>query len=591
MDHAPCPLRDSVLDCERHALVIGGPGSGKTTLALRKALRCIGNGLKPGQTILFISFSRAAVTRVIDAAKTVVPRNQLTQISVQTFHSFFWDLLRPHSYLIGAPRKLSILLPQDEKTFSGGINEDSDEWPQWEAERERLFRTEGKIAFDLFAKNAVELLQKSTHLLKNIALKHPLIIVDEAQDTSDDAWKCIELLAPHSQILCLADLEQQIFDFLPGVGPERVQKIRRSLNPLDIDLGNENHRSPDTEILAFANDILTSNPRGRPYHGVAAIKYRVPTRAAPNALNWNHLLRRALGQLYKEIRTDGKGGARTICILTMNKDGALKISNSLNGVAPHLGKAVKHKLLFDEAEALLTARFAAFLLEPKRPSDLEKNVATAMELLAAAKRSTGTGKSAVQTLLTQATKIRAGNALKINIAKALRLVLNQLHTDGFSGNPSADWLAVKHCIRATGQDELVRAAKQLDYLVAFQRGHHISAALAAEWLKDGAYSNARVTLDNALSQEQIMGGLEEPLGLQVMNIHKAKGKQFDGVIFVREARITQGGTESSFVWRGDAIPHAKSRRLIRVGATRARRRLIILDPVWPACPILNGHRF
>ena len=34
----PCKLRESVMACEGHALVIGGPGSGKTTLALRKAL-------------------------------------------------------------------------------------------------------------------------------------------------------------------------------------------------------------------------------------------------------------------------------------------------------------------------------------------------------------------------------------------------------------------------------------------------------------------------------------------------------------------------------------------------------------------------
>ena len=33
----PCELRESVMACEGHALVIGGPGSGKTTLALALA--------------------------------------------------------------------------------------------------------------------------------------------------------------------------------------------------------------------------------------------------------------------------------------------------------------------------------------------------------------------------------------------------------------------------------------------------------------------------------------------------------------------------------------------------------------------------
>lgn len=105
-----------------------------------------------------------------------------------------------------------------------------------------------------------------------------------------------------------------------------------------------------------------------------------------------------------------------------------------------------------------------------------------------------------------------------------------------------------------------------------------------------AYTNARVALDQALAQEQIMDGVEAPTGLQVMNFHKAKGKQFDGVVIVREARRTNSGVDSSFVWRGDAPPYPKSRRVLRVGITRARSHTLLLDPLWPACPLLPGHR-
>ena len=57
---------------------------------------------------------------------------------MQTFHSFFWSLLKTHGYLLGVPRSLSILLPQDEKALSGGINDDDEGWPVWCDERERL---------------------------------------------------------------------------------------------------------------------------------------------------------------------------------------------------------------------------------------------------------------------------------------------------------------------------------------------------------------------------------------------------------------------------------------------------------------------
>lgn len=536
--------------------------------------------------MLFLSFSRAAVTRVLDAAKLEVPEAELAMLSIQTFHSFFWELLKANAYLLGAPRKLSILLPHDERAISGGIKEEDKGWEQWSAERERLSWEMGRIAFDLFAPNAAELLAQCEPLRSAVALRHPIVIVDEAQDTGDNAWRCIELLAPLTQIICLADLEQQIFDFLPGVGPQRVQAIRAALDPLDVDLGDDNHRSPDSEILNFANDILTMKPRGAPYKGVSTISYPFGRGKKPN---WNHLLRRALCELHNSIRKETGNSARTVAILTSSRDSALKVSNALNAIGTNVGKPVRHKLLFDEAEAMLSARFAAFLLEPSSTANVEVDVATCMELLASAKSATGTGKPAVAKLREQASKIRAGNALGLNIANALRQVIGRLQADGFTGDPSADWLTVKHRLRESGQAELARAASQLDFLVAFRRGHRISEGLSAEWLRDGAYTNARRALDLALAQEQILDGLEAPLGLHVMNIHKAKGKQFDGVILVREPSFGGVQPTSSFVWFRDKPPYERSRKILRVGATRARKRLLILDPTWPSCPLLKGH--
>jgi DNA helicase II / ATP-dependent DNA helicase PcrA len=219
-----CELRQKLLDCNGHALVIGGPGSGKTTIALKKAVVRICAGMAPGQSVLFLSFSRAAVARVGEAARQDVPKIQRGMLSMQTFHSFFWTLLSTHAYLLGSPKVLHILLPADEQALYGTIkkkdrNAENVEWVKWLSERERLFREEGKIAFDLFASNAAELLCRSAHLRRLVAQKYPLIIVDEAQDTDVHAWRCIELLAPLAQIVCLADLEQQIFDHLPGIGP------------------------------------------------------------------------------------------------------------------------------------------------------------------------------------------------------------------------------------------------------------------------------------------------------------------------------------------------------------------------------------
>lgn len=579
-----CPKRASVVACPGHALVLGGPGSGKTTVALRKALARIQIGMRPGQKVLFLSFSRAAVTRVLDAARLEVPKKHLSLLSVQTFHAFFWSVLKTHGYLLGAPQRLDLLLPQDEKAMCGGIKRGDEGWNEWVAERERMFREEGRVAFDLFAPNVAELLARCRHLPGLIGAAHPLIIVDEAQDTGSDAWRCVELLAPNAQILCLADLEQQIYaDFLPGVGPERVVEIRAALDPFEVDLGSDNGRSPDTEILAFANDILTARPRGKPYKGVAQIGYE------PKTVNWNALLRRAIGAAIKAAESCSGARPNTIAVLADTTRNAVKVSNALNAVDAPKGRRVPHKLHFDEAESLLTARLAAFLLEPKSPAREHDDVATCIELLANARRATGTGKAEIANYLLRAQQIRSGKPPKVNIVKAFRAALAALRSSPFTGDPPADWLTAKRALRESGEAALQRAARQLDFMVAFQRGHRISAALSAEWLRDGAYTHARAALDSALAQEQILDGAEPPRGVQVMNWHKAKGKQFDAVILLRQGRFGDGGLESSFIWRSDQPPYSKSRRLVRVAATRARVGLIILNPNWPACPLLKGH--
>lgn len=569
-----CEKRKSVLEAIGHCLVTGGPGSGKTTLALVKASQRIGNGLTPGQGVLFLSFSRAAVARIVDATKGIIPVAHYSVLSIQTFHSFFWQILQGYGYLLNAPRPLSIVLAHDEKAMRDGIERESSAWAQWEVERKRLFHVEGRLCFDLFAPLTASLLSQARTIRDRIASRYPLILVDEAQDTGDEQWECIKLLAERAQVICLADPDQMIYDFLPGVGPARIDRIREALKPHEIDLGNENNRSPATEILAFARDILKGKVRGSGYKGVSRYRFQ------SSVENRDKAIRRSVGILAKQINNKTGVPAKSIALIASYGSGVAVISSALQQEKP-----IQHQVLFDEAVVLLAITAGAFLLEPKHSSNHEQDVATLLELTGAAFRAKGTKKGSSQwnQCSKYAARCRAGDVPHFKIVSAASALVESSGNREFTGDPRRDWLLVKQDFRQFGGNSFAEIASSLDYVVAFARGKRISEALSAIWMEYGAYPQAREALRVALAQEQLLSAGEELYGIHVMNTHKCKGKQFDGVVLYRQEH------HSPFVWRNESAPYESSRRLLHMAITRARSHVVLLDDVYSACPITDPH--
>lgn len=572
-----CEKRKRILAATGPILVTGGPGSGKTTIALAKARQVIRAGMRPGRAVLFLSFSRAAVARAQEASMTELPPELRAQLSIQTFHSFFWEMLRGYGYLLDAPKRLSILPTHEEKARR---NMCVDARRDWLAERESLFHADGVAAFDLFAPKALALLQGSTRLRELVSSRFPLVVVDEAQDTGEDQWSCIKLLSERSQIMCLADLDQQIYDFRPEVSSERVREILAALKPLVEDFRGENRRSPGTEITAFARDILNGAPRGSGYAGVSYCRF------APKKEHRDKAIRTAVALASKAAGVAKGSRINNLAILTPRNRGVTTISKALSGDG--MKKRMSHRVEVDEADVLHASRLIAFLLEPRRGADAAlADIADALDLAANVYRARGkrTNLDMATRLATSAEECRANTRPRANSTAArLAVLMEAVRAHKFAGNPRADWTKTQELLADCGASALAAIAGSAEPLMNFQRGGRIAAALTDLWQDGRDYKGAREVLDHVLAEDQLLSGLSDLRGVHVMTIHKAKGKEFDAVV------IFDDSIGSPLVRDDEAAPHPKSRKLLFVGVTRAKHHVLMLCDASKATPLLAGHQ-
>lgn len=276
------PKQQIVLATAGHQLVTGGPGSGKTTVSILKAAKIAREMLKPGQRVLFLSFARATVSRVLEAIdeEKDVSSDERSRIEVDTYHSFFWRLLKTHGYLVGLPRRISILTPPGEAIALAAIRREygpdkkldeaqlAEKRAREKAERDRLAFAEGKVCFDLFADLVARLLEGSAKLRAMTAIAWPCIIFDEFQDTSADQWRVVKALGDRCTLIALADPEQRIFEFI-GADPARLDHFKAAFAPTFTELGSDNHRSKGTDILLFGNELLTAKFSKAEYSGIS----------------------------------------------------------------------------------------------------------------------------------------------------------------------------------------------------------------------------------------------------------------------------------------------------------------------------------
>jgi len=563
--------RRDILAADGHLLVQGGPGCGKTTIALLKASTRL-DTLHPEQRVLFLSFSRAAVRQISDRMRGILNRASRDRLEVRTFHSFFLELVRCHGPLLNG-KPSSFIAPDRERQLRADFDGD---WPQ---ETHRLAHEEGRYVFDRLAGTAATVLGTNPAVRALYSDTYPLIIVDELQDTNDDQWRAVRALSETSTIMCLADPDQRIFDFVEGVDEKRVEQVIEHLDPTLFDLSKDNHRSPGGGLLDYANAVLRNDATQPPLRNVITWQYAWPVTCEAQ-------VHRALVALREHLEKQ-LGHIPTIAVLAPTNALVARVSETIGADradprdAAKVLSAIDHELNWDPDLSAAAGYVVASIMEwPGLPrAQAIPGTLSAIAGFYRIKLAGGTAgaRSTISTIDKATAALQTGRTVR---AKAAQVIVKAFDAGvRLTGEPVSDWQVAR--ARLHGAKELEEIFAKARLLRLFKATDALAWALMDAWDGQNAYTDAAQAVRRVLANETLEASQAEPVAVSLMNMHKSKGKEFDAVI------IAEGQYSAPLLdptW--NATRSQAARRLLRVAITRARHGVILVRSA--ECARLTG---
>jgi len=282
----------------------------------------------------------------------------------------------------------------------------------------------------------------------------------------------------------------------------------------------------------------------------------------------------------------------TVAVLARSNDLVAEISDILE--VPHVYKGrnlnpIPHDIVWDQelsASGGVAMAAALEFVSLDTPAAREAMHAKIEEYFLIKKdfcqRYGGRGAQAAGTKATRFGKSRArvaeGKALMQGSPKTFEAALSAI--PALTGDPVRDWKAVRTAFQA--HDDLKAIFQDARMIRLFRASDTLATALAGRWMERGTYEGSARLIRSVLDQEKLIGLERDPKGVSLMTIHKSKGKEFDGVVLV------EGLYSSPFFLTNEEPDFAPSRRLLRVGITRARQFVIIVHSR-NSVPLVQGQ--
>lgn len=292
------------------AMVLAGPGSGKTLVITRRVEYLIKKyGVRPEQ-ILVITFTKAAAKEMRERFARITKDDRFP-VTFGTFHGIYYGILKwayrmNASNIFSEEEKMMLLREviagmeleiEDEKEFLQGIASEigqiknnrlsleeyessncSDQmFCQIYEEYERRRKLLKKIDFDDMLVLCYELFQKRPDILQMWQKKFQYILIDEFQDINQVQYDVIRMLAlPENNLFIVGDDDQSIYRFR-GARPEIMLGFSKDYPNAKSIILDVNYRSTKAVVSAarrviernknrYQKEIITVNEQGDNVH-------------------------------------------------------------------------------------------------------------------------------------------------------------------------------------------------------------------------------------------------------------------------------------------------------------------------------------
>lgn len=294
--------KKAVMHKDGPAMIVAGPGSGKTTVITERTRYLIEQYGIPPANILVVTFTRAAAEQMRDRFLKLT-KQERTRVRFGTFHSVFFEILK-HAYhytaanIAGEEKKYEFLKEitgkmdleiEDEADFLKGISQEislvkteqiplehyySHEVPEqvfrdiYRKYEQRMVQAH-LLDYDDIMVYTWELLSQREDILSGWQKRYQYILIDEFQDINQLQYQIIRLLAkPQNHLFIVGDDDQSIYRFR-GAKPELMLNFPKEYPQAEKIILDLNFRCPPSVVRTGSRIIGRNRVRfDKLIHGV-----------------------------------------------------------------------------------------------------------------------------------------------------------------------------------------------------------------------------------------------------------------------------------------------------------------------------------